>query len=110
MSEIENPELFELTINWDIPDDVPGGYATNMVVQHTEHEFMVSFFEMEKPIILGTPEERRERLKSMESVRAKCVAKVTIAAGRMQEFIDALAGNYELYTSRISSEKEEVSE
>lgn len=42
--ESELAAEIELPIDWHIPDNMVSRYATNMVIQHTEHEFVVSFF------------------------------------------------------------------
>jgi hypothetical protein len=49
-----NGEL-ELPIEWHIPDSLVTHYVTNMVVQHTPHEFIISFFDIKPPLIVGVP-------------------------------------------------------
>lgn len=83
----------QLPIEWCYPDDLISRYATNMVVQYTEHEYTISFFEVRPPLLLGTPEQISERLKAIDSVKATCVARVIVAADRLQDFIDALQAN-----------------
>jgi len=56
-AEHEPEKTRGLPIKWQIPEDLISRYATNLVVQHTEHEFTISFFEAEPPILLGTPED-----------------------------------------------------
>ena len=92
----------KLPIAWQIPDDIVTRYATNIVVQHTEHEFIVSFFEVRPPMLLGLPEERRAALHKIEQVEARCVGRVVIAPERMQEFIDVLQENLQAYHETAS--------
>ncbi len=89
-----------LPIVWSIPPDLTSSYATNIVVQHTEREFIVSFFEIQLPILLGSAEERRAALETIRHIEAKCVARVVIAPERMQEFIDVLRDNLKTYLER----------
>ena len=73
-------------LNLTIPADLVGRYATNMVIQHTEHEFVLSFFEaMAPPIIGNTEEEKQAQLDQVESVTAKCIARIIISPNRMAE-------------------------
>ena len=72
-------------------------YATNITVQHSPHEFIISFYEARPPLVMGTPEERERQMEAIEHVFASCVARVTVAASRMDGFVNALKGNYESY-------------
>jgi len=94
-----------LPIEWYIPESITSHYTTNYVVQHTEHEFIISFFEVPTPILLGPPDEVRNAARQMESVRATCVARVVIAAGRMPDFVRILQENLETYRARFGQEE-----
>jgi hypothetical protein len=39
-----------LPIEWHVPDDLVTRYANNLLIQHTEHEFILSFFEILPPL------------------------------------------------------------
>ncbi|MGC9346586.1 MAG: DUF3467 domain-containing protein [Anaerolineae bacterium] len=83
-------------------DHQPSVYATNMTVQHTPHEFVISFYEAHPPVILGSPEEREAQLQAIDHVYAPCVARITVAASRMGSMIKALQENFESYQRLIS--------
>jgi len=100
-AEREPEKTRGLPIKWQIPEDLISRYATNLVVQHTEHEFTISFFEAEPPILLGTPEERQAALEQISSVPLKCVARVTVSASRMPEFVRVLQNSLERYQSEL---------
>lgn len=89
--------LKEVPIEWDIPPSIVTRPAMNIVVQHTEHEFVISFFEVHPPFVLGSDEEKGAIAERITSVRAECVARVTVAAGRMPEFVEVLRRNLEAY-------------
>ncbi len=76
-------------LRWSIPAGVVSRYAHHMLVQASDFEVTLSFFELKPPIILGdTPlEEQREIIK--DGVLAECVARITIARARYSEFIKA---------------------
>jgi len=99
MADQEEKETLELPVEWHVPDTVISRFVTNMVVQHTEHEFLISFFEI-KPPILFTEESRREIQKIHASVRADCVARVVVAPERMGRFIEVLQENWEKYQNK----------
>src|SRR5438105_8621530 len=82
-------ELVTITrpLEWYIPPDMITRYATNMLIQHGENEFFISFFEFRPPVIMGTPEEQKKQADQLPSVRAECVARITVAEKRLPEFI-----------------------
>lgn len=104
MSEQMSEEGRVVPINWYFPENIVSRYATNLLVQHSEHEFIISFFETRPPVLLGPPEEVKARLDQIDSVRAECVARIIIAAERMPEFVQVLRDNLERYLSRKEME------
>jgi hypothetical protein len=98
------PQKIELPVELNIGENTPKGYATNLVVQHTEHEFILSFFEIPPPLLVGSPEQIEEQLKKVSSVRGECIAQITVAASRMAEFISTLQTNFENYQITFNTE------
>jgi len=86
-------------LDYDLAD-VDGKYATHLVVQHSDCEFTISFFEVRPPVILGPEQEVKAQLENTESVSAKCVARIVVAQERMPSFIQALQVNYEKFAER----------
>ena len=84
------PSSLQLPLQWHVPDDLVCRYATNMLVQQSEHEFIMWFFEAKMPPIVGTPDEIKTQLEQLGSIRADCVARITVAASRMPEFVKVL--------------------
>lgn len=84
-----------LPIDWRIPDDMPGRYATNILVQGNENEFIIYFFEISQPILLGSPEEQQEIIKSLKSIKASCLAKIIVSPQRLPEFVKVLQDQVE---------------
>jgi len=93
----QEPEQIAVPIQWHVPEDLTCQYATTLVVQQTEHEFMLSFFRTAPPLIVGTPEEQKAQLEQIGHVRADCVARIIVAAGRMPEFVQLLRSATEKY-------------
>ena len=100
----ERPKV-QVPIEWHISEDLDSKYATNLVIQHSEHEFIIDFFEMRHPLILGNPQQVREQREKLESVRAECVARIIVSPDRMQEFIDAIQANLDKYEGKEQEEQ-----
>jgi hypothetical protein len=82
-----------IPLEFETPSDIQTVYATNMTIQHTEHEYILSFYEVVNPVLLGSLEEKLEALKKMGSVKAHCVARIVIAPGRMPNFLKVIQEN-----------------
>ena len=109
MSEEEqkrNSVGLTLPVDWHVSENIQSRYATNIVVQPIQHEFVISFFEAQPPIILGTPEENRAKYQELGAIRAECVARVIVAAERLPDFIEALQTTLAAY--RVSKEAEQM--
>jgi hypothetical protein len=98
----QKAEGIYVPIEWYVPEDLVSRYANNIVVQYEEHEFIISFFEVRPPVLLGSSEEIKAKLEQVKSVRAECVARIIVAADRMPVFIEALQGNLEKYLAQKS--------
>jgi Protein of unknown function (DUF3467) len=70
--------------------DLAAGYATHMLVQRTEHEFFISFFEVSPPILTGNAEQIQKKLDELKYVPTRCIARVIVSAARMPEFVKVL--------------------
>ena len=101
-----NVVRMELPIDWQYPKDLSSRYATHLVVQHTEHEFVLSFFEILPPAIFGAPEVVTAKIEQMTSIEAECFARIVVAANRMPEFVRVLQENLERYRSREDLEED----
>ena len=81
----------EFLIEWYVPENIKSHYATNMVVQYTGEEFVISFFEVKPPIILGSPDEIKSLREKIESVKAECLSRIIVSPKRMKTFIKVTA-------------------
>jgi len=87
----------------EYPKDLESNFVSNMVVQHQPDFFVLSFFEIWPPAILGdTEEERQEVLESIEEVEAKCVARLVITPSKMREFLKVMSENWERYEKMVA--------
>ena len=65
------------------------------MVQRLENEYLLSFFEVRPPIVLGSPEQMAAKVDVIESVRADCVAQIFVAENKIPEFVKTLQANLE---------------
>jgi hypothetical protein len=100
MAEHSSRESRALPIEWQFPPNLVSHYATNLVVQRTEQEFVISFFELRQPILLGSTEEKESALASVNSVPAVCVARIIVSSTRMPEFVRVLQDQLQLMQPR----------
>lgn len=93
----KDQERVEVPIKYVIPDEIVTQYVTDMVIQHTDQEFLISFWEIQRPMLLGTEEERKAQIQMIEFVENRCVARFVITPDRMQRFLDAMKENVDRY-------------
>lgn len=103
----DNRKVSDMTfpIEWHIPEGLVARYATNMVVQRSENEFYISFFEIKPPLFLGTPEEISQQASQLNAVRATCIAQVIVAADNMPSFIETLQTTFQKLKSDKTTEE-----
>jgi len=105
---LEDPNLQppSIAIDWQIPNDVHSRYATNLVVQAGPNEFIISFFEIRPPILLGTQAEKQAALENIKTIPAICVARIVVSPAQMPEFIRVLTENWERTQSAVEDQAE----
>lgn len=87
---IPDPGGENVPLHFTIPSGMVSRYAHHMLVQATDNEMTLSFFELKPPLVLGGPEAQMEALK--KGILAECVARITIAKARYPEFVKAMVG------------------
>ncbi len=85
----------EPSMKYNIPEGIITRFATNMVVQIIESEFKVSFFEIQRPILIE--ENDKDKFNDNPVVTADCVGSVIITPDRMPKFIEVLQQQLDLY-------------
>lgn len=80
-------------LHFIVPTGITSRYAQHVIVQASDLDVTLSFFEIKAPIVLGDGEMQKEALKALkEGITAECVARVTIARARFAEFVKAFQG------------------
>ncbi len=47
----------KIPVEWHTPDDIKTYHVTDMTIHFTGHDFVVSFFEVRPPLLLGSMSE-----------------------------------------------------
>lgn len=103
----QKPETIgkKIKIERTYPEELKSYFVSNVVVQHQLDNFILSFFEVWPPAILGeTEEEKIKELNSIEKVEAKCVARLVLTPSTMKEFLDTMTGNWKNYEELLKTE------
>src|SRR5437588_6250380 len=88
--EQQQSDEITLSVDWHFPEGLLSRYANNVLVQIGPQEFVISFFEMQLPTLLGSPEDNKAKLKEMGKIRAECVGKIIVPPILVQGLINAL--------------------
>jgi hypothetical protein len=89
------------------PEDLKSHFVSNIVVQHQPDVFILSFFEVWPPAILGeTEEEKQQAIESIEYVEAECVARLVVTPQKMREFLDTISENLRNYEHMMELQSE----
>src|SRR5688572_9032727 len=86
-------EARTLSIELHTPETLTSRYANHMLVQRGLDESFLLFFEIQPPVILGTPEEVEEQKKALESVQGTCIARIVVPNGLIPAIIKAFQQN-----------------
>jgi len=109
--------LIHIPIELTIPDDMKSTFTNHVIVQHSNDEFFLYFFEVNPPLSHTweglSEEEVREKIEA-ENLLAKgnCVSRIVLSSSLMESVIKAMGENYEKYLRKKSdaseNEEEEV--
>lgn len=87
----------QVKINREIPVDLDSRFADDLIIQHRSEYFVLTFSEIQHPLLLGNDEETQKTLESIEAVTAKPVARVVVTPGMVRKIIKAMTENLEEY-------------
>lgn len=91
------------------PTDLQTHFVVSIVVQHQADHFILSFFEIWPPPILGeTEEEKAQQLEAVSSIEAKCVARLVVTPDKMGEFLDVMNENYTNWQRKLTEAAENI--
>ena len=78
-------------------DENPILFANHFVVQHHMTEFIITFGQVQPPIILGSPEQQAQQAEHISSIPARVVARIGLTPQRMTELVRVMQENLSNY-------------
>jgi len=86
------------------PGQVPAPLATHLIAQHTQDGvFTPSFYEVQPPALVGTQEEKAAALAHIDSVPAVCVARVSVPATKIKDFVRVMSENVNNFEAMVAA-------
>ncbi|MBI3455172.1 MAG: DUF3467 domain-containing protein [Candidatus Rokubacteria bacterium] len=73
-------------------------FSNSFLVQHTEHEFIITFAHVQPPITLSEAD-----IGKIHSVPAKVAVRIAMPPSRLQELIAVLTRNFATFEERLRS-------
>lgn len=87
----------QLRIVRNIPDDLQSFFIDHVVVQHDQEKFILTFYELFPPLYVQEGDIDLSKFNELDSVEAKCVARIVVTPKRMEQFYKALTNNIEKF-------------
>lgn len=103
MSNTEDhlPNEREIRIERTMSEKVKTHFATNFAVQRTEEYFIITFYELFPPLIVGTDEERRAQLSELETIESKALTRVVVTPAHFRELMGHMESQLEKYERQM---------
>lgn len=107
MAQNQEPEEKTLPLVWLGLEDVEVRTASHLISQFREDLFVLNFGFANPPILMGSPEEVRNTLDSMEHVVVTPIARLGLTVSAMESFVGVLQENLERYRRKADAERDE---
>lgn len=98
---MEEPRSYQLPLEWDGLEDFPIQFTNQMLVQHVNNEFVLTFGYMTPPVFIQPPTE--EEVSLIGSLPIKPIVRLGMTPDRMLELIKVLQENYRNYQAGIAA-------
>ena len=86
----ETPEGIALPLVWMDVEDADTRAVNQLIVQHHEDEFILTFGHVTPPMLTGTPEENAAQAKNIPYVGVKVVAQLATTPAKVEAFVKAM--------------------
>jgi hypothetical protein len=101
----------KIKLNFIFPENLETKFVNHVVVQHQKDFFTLAFFETVLPLVIGaSEEERKAEFDKIDSIDAKCLARLIITPEKMNELVTALQENKDNRLKMVESEKKQDKE
>ena len=98
------PEERVVPIKWTGLEETPLIFSNTQLVQHTNHEFIISFGNVQQPVILD--ETDLKKVAGLKSVPAQPAIRIVMPPARFATFVQILQDNWEKYLLKLGGEEE----
>jgi ethanolamine utilization protein EutA (predicted chaperonin) len=96
-------EAKSVQIKYVVPLELQMQYADNLNVTHTETEFVISFIQMQHPLVVSN-----EDWGDVDTILGKCVARLIVHPSKMPLFIKALENNFNQFYANTKARIDEL--
>ena len=100
----EEQQGVRLPITYVGIEETPILFVNNFVVQHDQNEFVLMAGQVQKPLLLGTPEERREQAERITYIPVNIVARLGFTRERLVSLIEMLQTNLRRHDATFERE------
>lgn len=87
----QQDDLIEIKLRFAIPEGMASRHAHHLIVQVTEFEVVLMFFEVSTPVLYGTEEQQKQILEETGGLRAYCVSKISVPKALYPAMADVMA-------------------
>jgi hypothetical protein len=95
-----------IVIPIEFQGDIPAVYANNVLIQHTDNEFIFTFFEILPPLLSPDPDRQDKEIAEIDSIPARAVAKIIMAPKPAFQFQEAIQDNISKFIARNQANQE----
>lgn len=95
-----------LPLVWIDIEDADTRSVNQLIVQHHEDEFILTFGHLTPPLLIGTPEETAEQAKAIPYVPVKVVAQLAATPAKVEAFVAAMQTVLDSYRNQESQKNQ----
>jgi hypothetical protein len=99
LKDQQTNEEVKKPLHFIMPPGVLNHFSNFTFVQNDveNNTFVLSFFEIQKPPLMGSPEEIKKVLEGLENIPAVCVARIVVTPKHFEKLVAAMQSNLEQY-------------
>lgn len=90
-----------VSVDYSTGNDLLPVHANQVIVQHSETEFIVTFFEVLPPVINPDPSRQAKEVERLRTIKARPVARIVMSPDRARALLTVLTENVQRYESNV---------
>jgi Protein of unknown function (DUF3467) len=84
-------------IIWEVPAGLPTHYSTNLIVQHSDEDFTITFWDVRPPVLIGTREDKLRQVEELREIRPTALVRIILSPRKMREFTQVMQDNLKTF-------------